>query len=199
MELDENIGFVVDLDVVDPNATAENLDIVFVSSLTNEIRSVDHTENNSSVAVMYPSSGTSLIELFTEPTQVVAGDFNKDGFDDLFVLDKDPLNPSQKKIHYLEWDDNAQSFVTPSVELVLGADTNPSHLVVKDLDQDGDLDLVVSFNETSSDKIGWFENDGNGVFLRRLNSYSPYHLKRFLILLSGILTEIHLMIWLLPD
>ena len=124
LELDENIGFVVDLDVSDPNATAENPDIVFIiSSLTNEIRSLDHTENNSSVAVMYPASGTSLIEPFTEPIQVVAGDFDKDGFDDLIVLDKDSLNPSEKEIHYLEWDNNAQSFATSTVELVLGAET----------------------------------------------------------------------------
>ena len=50
----------MDLEVIDPNATVENQDIVFVSSFpTAGINALYHTEVNSSVSVMYPSSGTS--------------------------------------------------------------------------------------------------------------------------------------------
>ena len=70
----------MDLNVIDPNATVENQDIVFVSSFpTAGINALYHTEVNSSVSVMYPSSGTSALNSFTNPQQVVSGDFNRDG------------------------------------------------------------------------------------------------------------------------
>ena len=55
---------------------------------------------------MYPSSGTSALNSFTNPQQVVSGDFNRDGYEDLFVLDEDDLNSSRNEIHYLEYDDS---------------------------------------------------------------------------------------------
>ena len=166
LELEENRGFIVDLSVVDPNATKENSDIVFIASETNELRYLSHTDNNSSISAMYPSSGTSLIDSLGNPSQVVNGDFNKDGYDDLLVLSL-AVNPTPDEIKYFEYDPNTSGFA-PSVSLDLGTAVNPKDMVVKDLDQDGDLDLIVSFNEPAADKIGWFENNA-GAFSQQSN------------------------------
>ena len=157
LTIPENQAFVVDLAVTDQDFGPEYKDILY-SLNSNSTRYVPHTGVDSAVSSFYPSSGSNIVDNELPYSSFsVSGDFDKDGDEDVLSFEKLSHN-----IHYHE--NNASGPGVFSRKTSTDFDSigsgQPDHAVVADLDQDGDLDVVVSFIATG--QILWFENNQTG-------------------------------------
>jgi hypothetical protein len=166
--VDENTRFVVDIDVSDQDSEAHHYDLLYHTS-DQEIRYFSHTGDYSSLSNSYTTGSWTDVEDTLSPSFILHGDFNKDGYEDIILLEK-----SDNEIRHLEYQYNpissTFSFVeqTPLPEPSDPADgVGPFFALANDLDQDGDLDIVVSFmgdTTNDEDKIVLYKNDGSGSF-----------------------------------
>lgn len=90
---------------------------------------------------------------FTEYYSFCTGDINGDGFDDI-------ISGSVGLFTFINDGDGTFTRVTTNEALINQIITVTEFA---DMDNDGDLDLVVYYTNTS-DKVDWFSNDGSGVF-----------------------------------
>jgi hypothetical protein len=162
LTVDENVGFVVDLDVSDQDSGETHLDILYTRH-SDSTRFVAHTGVDSSVPAFYPAVGSGMVDNnLGRASFSASGDLDGDGDVDVVCLEKEWSN-----IYFLE-NNGSGSFSRKSVP-AFGAITSgePDHAVITDLDQDGDLDVVVVFSSTS--EVGWFENNatGDGTFANK--------------------------------
>ncbi|MBT3636087.1 MAG: tandem-95 repeat protein [Opitutae bacterium] len=156
LTIPENQAFVVDLAVSDQDSGPEYKDILY--SLNNSTRYVAHTGVDTAVSSFYPSAGSNLVDNnLPNSTFSVSGDFDKDGDMDVLSFEK-----STHFIHYNENNDSGPGVFKRKTGTSFDSigSGEPDHAVVTDLDQDGDLDVVVSF--IASGKILWFENNKTG-------------------------------------
>ena len=169
--VDENTGFVVDIDVTDQDSEAHHYDLLYHTS-DQEIRYFSHTGDYSSLSNSYTTGSWTDVEDTLSPSFILHGDFNKDGYEDIILLEK-----SDNEIRHLEYQYDTISSTFSFVEQTpLCQDNPPSDpadgkgpffALANDLDQDGDLDVVVSFvgdATNDEDKIVLYKNDGSGSF-----------------------------------
>ena len=169
--VDENTGFVVDIDVSDQDSEAHHYDLLYHTS-DQEIRYFSHTGDYSSLSNSYTTGSWTDVDDTLSPSFILHGDFNKDGYEDIILLEK-----SDNEIRHLEYQYNPISSTFSFVEQTpLCEDNPPSNpadgkgpffALANDLDQDGDLDVVVSFvgdATNDDDKIVLYKNDGSGSF-----------------------------------
>ncbi|HXH27797.1 MAG TPA: FG-GAP-like repeat-containing protein, partial [Candidatus Polarisedimenticolia bacterium] len=109
-----------------------------------------------------PTTATSLVDTQPHPTVLLAGRLNGtaavDAYDDLVVLEQDPSGAGRVEI----FDGSAGGLMVPSSTIDLGAGHSPSAALLLDLDNDGDLDLVVT--DYASGEVRVYANDGVGGF-----------------------------------
>ena len=163
LTIPENQAFVVDLAITDQDTGPEYKDILY-SLNSNSTRYVAHTGVERAVSSFYPSVGSGMVDNeLPNATFSVSGDFDKDGDMDVISFEKSTHN-----IHFNE--NNASGPGVFSRKTGTDFDSigsgQPDHAVVTDLDQDGDLDIVVSF--LASGQILWFENNQTGADLGTL-------------------------------
>ena len=153
--VDENTGYVVDLEVSDQDSDLHRHDLLYHTS-DGEIRFFSHTGDDSTISNSYSSGSWTTADDSLTPSFLVHGDFNKDGYVDIIVLEK-----SNSQIRHLQFVSFQVAFFSqPS----LTSNTQPAFALANDLDQDGDLDLVVSFVGENPDIISLYKNDGTGSF-----------------------------------
>ena len=163
--VDENTGFVIDIDVTDQDSATHRFDLLYHTS-DNEVRYFAHSGDDSSIDNSYTSGVWTDINNLNSPSSIIHGDFNNDGYQDVILIEK-----SNNQIRYLQYDSVTSSFVEQSsafarapVVPTINSGTQPEYALANDLDQDGDLDLVVSFVGDTPNHISWFENNGdNGL------------------------------------
>jgi hypothetical protein len=169
LTVDENEGFVVDLDVSDQDSGETYLDILYTRD-SNSTRFVAHTAVDSSVSAFYPAVASGMVDNNLAAASFSAsGDLDGDGDVDVICLEKSASN-----IHFME-NNGFGSFSRKSVPAFAAITSGePDHAVITDLDQDGDLDVVVVFSSTS--EIGWFENNatGTGAFANKATLAHEY-------------------------
>ena len=160
--VDENTGFVIDIDVTDQDSATHRFDLLYHAS-DNEVRYFAHSGDDSSIDNSYTSGVWTDINNLNSPSSIIHGDFNNDGFQDVILIEK-----SNNQIRYLQYDSVTSSFVEQSsafarapVVPTINSGTQPEYALANDLDQDGDLDLVVSFVGDTPNHISWFENNGD--------------------------------------
>jgi len=100
-----------------------------------------------------------LVETFGNnmPTNVIAADFNEDGWPDAAATIFSPGNSMRV------WLNNGQGALLPSVVYPSGG--NPGSLAAGDIDGDGHLDAVVVNSSLNDNTISVFIGVGNGAFL----------------------------------
>lgn len=171
LTVDENVGFVVDLEVSDQDSGESYLDILYTRD-SNSTRFVAHTAVDSSVPAFYPAVGSGMVDNnLLGASFSASGDLDGDGDVDVVCLEKAGSN-----IWFLE-NNGSGSFSRKTVSAFGNVTSGePDHAVITDLDQDGDLDVVVVFSFTS--EIGWFENNatglGNGIFAAKATLAHEY-------------------------
>ena len=169
--MDENTGFVVDIDVSDQDSEAHHYDLLYHTS-DQEIRYFSHTGDYSSLSNSYTTGSWTDVDDTLSPSFILHGDFNKDGYEDIILLEK-----SDNEIRHLEYQYDPISSTFSFVEQTPLCEDNPPSdpadgkgpffALANDLDQDGDLDIVVSFvgdATNDDDKIVLYKNDGSGSF-----------------------------------
>ena len=168
LTIPENQSFVIDLAVSDQDSGLEYKEILY-SLNSNSTRYVSHTGVDSSVAAFYPSVGSGMVDnSLPGSTFSVSGDFDKDGDVDVISF--------EKLAHNLYLHENnasgpgvfSRKTETDFDNVISG---EPDHALVTDLDQDGDLDIVVSF--FASGEIAWFENNQSGIGIGNFGAKSP--------------------------
>jgi len=100
-----------------------------------------------------------LVETFgnNEPTNVIAADFNEDGWTDAAASIFSPGNSMRV------WLNDGQGALLPSA--VYAAMGNPASLAAGDIDGDGHLDVIVVNSAITENTISVFIGAGNGTFL----------------------------------
>ena len=95
--VDENTGFVVDIDVSDQDSEAHHYDLLYHTS-DQEIRYFSHTGDYSSLSNSYTTGSWTDVDDSLSPSFILHGDFNKDGYEDIILLEK-----SDNEIRHLEY------------------------------------------------------------------------------------------------
>lgn len=114
--------------------------------------------NNGDDTYANSSGGVPTFEL----AQVTPGDFNNDGFVDLLLCGKNAGTPECKT-----YTNNQNSTFSESASLT-GLINGSA--VVRDLDNDGDHDLIITGRNTTNDKVlECYRNDGTGFTLVSIN------------------------------
>jgi hypothetical protein len=168
--VEENNGFVVDIEVSDEDSETHRYDLLYHTS-DNEIRFISHTGDATSLSTSYENVSWSNINNSYFPTRLVHGDFNRDGYEDLIVLEQ-----SNNRIQYFRYDHGSTAFVRQANlddSSVIDSETGPGFAMAHDIDQDGDLDLLVSFVGEIPNALSWYENDGDGDFSGPTDLLSP--------------------------
>ncbi|MFA4906976.1 MAG: FG-GAP-like repeat-containing protein [archaeon] len=100
---------------------------------------------------------TTTVGVGSNPTSIIIGDFNGDGYLDLAVLNHGSCNVS------ILLNDRRGNFAHAST---IGVGNYPYAIIAGDFDCDGDLDLAVGALDLGADlgTVSIFFNDGNGVF-----------------------------------
>ena len=158
--VEENTGFVVDIEVSDQDSETHRFDLLFHTS-DNEIRYISHSGDDTSLSTSYEYEIWSEINNSYFPTRLVHGDFNRDGYEDLIVIEK-----SMNGIQYFLYDHSSTAFVHQANLNGSTSDTGPGFAMAHDIDQDGDLDLLVAFVGTNPNTLMWYKND-SGNFTRQ--------------------------------
>lgn len=160
LTIPENQSFVVDLAISDQDTGPEYKDILY-SLNSNSTRYVPHTGVDSAVSSFYPSVGFGMVDNeLPYSTFSVSGDFDKDGDMDVISFEK-----SDHNIYFNENNASGPGVFSRKTVTDFGSvgSGEPDHAVVTDFDQDGDLDVVVSF--IASGQIIGFENNQTGLDL----------------------------------
>lgn len=84
-----------------------------------------------------------------------SNDFNNDGENDVVYT---------SAYGYMAWYENIDKGDFGNRQLITTDVNNASFVYTYDFDQDSDIDIVTRRNVSESDKIVWFENDGQGRF-----------------------------------
>ena len=158
--VEENNGFVVDIEVSDEDSETHRFDLLFHTS-DNEIRYISHSGDDTSLSTSYENVSWSEINNSYFPTRLVHGDFNRDGYEDLIVIEN-----SMNGIQYFLYDHSSTAFVHQANLNGSNSDTGPGFAMAHDIDQDGDLDLLVAFVGTNPNTLMWYKND-SGNFIRQ--------------------------------
>jgi hypothetical protein len=106
------------------------------------------------------------IDIGLGPTEVLAVDMNNDGKLDLVALNSG--GPRVKEIAVSLWKRVAQGFPEFDTPQRFGAGVNPSNLIARDFNNDGNLDLVMlnhGAGSTAPNEINLMLGQGNGVLL----------------------------------
>ncbi|RDD47172.1 T-cell immunomodulatory protein [Trichoplax sp. H2] len=91
---------------------------------------------------------TNSVGLTTQHVQLHAfGDFNSDNSVDLFSLDE-----SNKQLSVLLWDHQALKFINGKAEIEMDSDQYITAVIPGDYDADGNLDVLIAYQSTSSTK-----------------------------------------------
>jgi gliding motility-associated-like protein len=124
-----------------------------------------------SLAVLINQGGSFSLERMistgARPTDLVIADLNGDGAQDLAVT---PFGEDEVYVHF-NANNGTGAFEPPQT---YSSGSAPSTLVARDIDRDGDLDLLVG--SAGEESIGWLQNDGQGQFTRTNSldlSFSP--------------------------
>ena len=127
----------MDIDVFDQDGGGSFPDILYT------------VESNSSRFVEHNSSGTSINDLFLNPSTGLVnssipnatfstfGDLNNDG-------DLDVISISSSSIYYMEGNGSGLFDLNTSTVIDDNGSGTPDYAIICDLDQDGDQDLLVS-------------------------------------------------------
>ena len=153
--VNENVGFVIDLDVTDEDSGPELLDVLFTRD-SNSTRFAAHS-GGATVNSFYPAVSSGMVDNnLAGASFSTTGDLDGDGDVDVICLEK-----SLHNIHFME-NNGSGTFSRKAVSAFANVTAGePDHAVITDLDQDGDQDVVVAFFGTS--EIGWFENNASGT------------------------------------
>ncbi len=92
-------------------------------------------------------------------THVNSGDINGDGRIELISITDACGDAKNDNIRVWSYNDMSNSF--DLVQSIVPVSSAPRHSLPVDLDQDGDLDILLSQN--ISDELEWYENDGTGA------------------------------------
>ena len=156
--INENTGFVVDLDISDQDSDPFHYDLLYHTS-SNAIRYFGHTGDGSSIFNSYTSGSTGWTDLPLnyDPSSILNGDFNKDGYEDLIIVSK-----SANELRHLQYDQLSSSFVEQTGDDLHSSTIKPGYATVIDLDQDGDLDVISTFVDNNPHSIKWFDYNKTG-------------------------------------
>ena len=156
--INENTGFVVDLDISDQDSDPFHYDLLYHTS-SNAIRYFGHTGDGSNIFNSYTSGSTGWTDLPLNyaPSSILNGDFNKDGYEDLIIVSK-----SANELRHLQYDQLSSSFVEQTGDDLHSSTIKPGYATVIDLDQDGDLDVISTFVGNNPYSIKWFDYNKTG-------------------------------------
>ncbi|MBL0127426.1 MAG: T9SS type A sorting domain-containing protein [Flavobacteriales bacterium] len=94
-----------------------------------------------------------------DPQEVHAADFNGDGVMDLLCLSRFDIFGHQHRVSWYAGEGNG----TFSYQHPIAGPASPALTgAVADIDEDGDMDVMVGYGSDNS--FGWFANDGSGTF-----------------------------------
>ena len=156
--INENTGFVVDLDVSDQDSDPFLYDLLYHTS-SDDIRYFGHTGDGSNIFNSYTSGSTGWTDLPLnyDPSSILNGDFNRDGYEDLIIVSK-----SANELRHLQYDQPSSSFVEQTGDDLHSSTIKPGYATVIDLDQDGDLDVISTFVDNNPHSIKWFDYNKTG-------------------------------------
>ncbi|SFV71792.1 hypothetical protein MNB_SV-13-205 [hydrothermal vent metagenome] len=122
-----------------------------------------------------------LISQIDYPRAIKIVDIDADG-------DLDLLIGSDEEIGIISWyeNDGNQNFIGKGV--YSGEFYSPEFIKVdaQDIDGDGDLDIISTFNDYGRDQMAWHENDGNqGFIAHSLNTSTRYNDKNIFVDIDG--------------
>jgi len=140
-------------------------------------------DDSNRVFFKIPKANSTLSDEFFNPRQVIAGDFNGDGFADLALADSaDPKEPSPRPfvcIFINRWPTkgglNDSTFALPAptdtlrARLRVGAGCRS--IFAADLDGDGDLDIAAA--NSVSGTVSILKNNGGGSFAPKRDFLTP--------------------------
>ena len=111
-----------------------------------------------------------------EPIRARPGDINQDGFMDLVVADIGSTFPSTElvgRVVIFYGEENASFLESTRMEVVLSNVGRVTCAEISDLDDDGDLDIVVCEFGHLNGSIMWLEQTDNGTFITHLLDDRP--------------------------
>ena len=158
LTLNENVPLAIDIDVLDQDGGGEFPDILYTVE-SSSTRFIEHNSSGLSVANLFKNPSSGMVDnSLPGATFSTAGDLNNDGDLDIITL-------STSAIYYHEgngtglFESNTSTVIDDNVSGV------PNHVIICDLDQDGDQDLLVCQFDGSrvmfyenSDPVGTFES-----------------------------------------
>jgi hypothetical protein len=163
LTVNENQMFVIDLDVTDQDFGSKYLDILYTKE-SNSSRFVAHTGTESSVGAFYPQVSSGMVDnQLPSASFSVAGDLDQDGDVDVVCLER---NQSIYFLHYLQ-NNGSGTFSRAGPFVLDGGGKALDHVVISDLDQDGDKDIILSYfgdGGLGGARISWLRNNGGGAF-----------------------------------
>jgi len=124
-------------------------DLVTANTFDDELKVVMNDEGE------FREDNITTISTGARPTDIAIADLDGDGAQDLAVT---PFGENRVYVHLNE-DNGLGEFQAPQT---YNSGRGPSSVVVRDIDNDGDLDLLVG--STGDKTIEWLENDGAGGF-----------------------------------